>query len=75
MDDFWAMGGHGVFVWPAYGVGLGVLAALAGVGIWRLGRREAELKTLQASVGDRRSVAREAQRQEEEQGKDHVHDP
>ncbi|KAF0118868.1 MAG: hypothetical protein FD149_411 [Rhodospirillaceae bacterium] len=60
MGDFWAMGGHGAFVWPAYGVGLGVLAVLAGVSVWRLGKREAELKNLQASLGDRRCVAREA---------------
>lgn len=33
MAEFWSMGGYAAFVWPAYGVSLLVLAAVA---IWTL---------------------------------------
>lgn len=32
--SFWAMGGHGAFVWPSYAIGVGLLVALA-VLSWR----------------------------------------
>jgi len=33
MTEFLAMGGHGVYVWSAYGV---TLLALIGIGVWPL---------------------------------------
>ena len=48
MTEFFAMGGYGAFVWPAYGV---TFIALAGTIFltWRAWRRaQARLKTLEA---------------------------
>lgn len=38
MSDFFSMGGHAVYVWPAYGVSALALLGLA-FAIWRRGRR------------------------------------
>ena len=29
LREFWAMGGHGQFVWPAFGLAFGILLAMA----------------------------------------------
>jgi heme exporter protein D len=29
LSGFWAMGGHGQYVWPAFGVAFGILLAVA----------------------------------------------
>ncbi len=46
LHDFLAMGGHGAFIWPAYGLGLAVLAAL---GVQSLAARRAAERTLRAA--------------------------
>ena len=56
------MGGYAGFVWPAYGVTIAVLSALALTSVRAMRAREAELKMLQAAFGDRRSAALAATR-------------
>ncbi|MBP5858066.1 heme exporter protein CcmD [Marivibrio halodurans] len=52
--EFWAMGGHGFFVWSAYGFCFAVLAALA-LGAWRMtARAERELAALDPERAARR---------------------
>jgi len=38
MNEFLSMGGYGGYVWPSYGIAIGVLAALA-LATWRRGSR------------------------------------
>jgi heme exporter protein CcmD len=47
MSGFWAMGGYGAFVWPAYGISA---LGLAGATLWTLGawrRAKARLAALE----------------------------
>lgn len=52
MTEFLAMGGHGPYVWSAYGVSL---LALAFVGIWPLAAMRSTMRRLRR----RRAVARQ----------------
>ena len=57
MEGFFAMGGYGAFVWPAY-----VLTALVMGGfwldsLWRLRRRQRALTRLQADLSRDRGAA------------------
>lgn len=45
VSDFFAMGGHGVYVWSAYGLSL---AALVGLGIWPLASLRAIVRRARA---------------------------
>ncbi|HXE16468.1 MAG TPA: heme exporter protein CcmD [Stellaceae bacterium] len=47
VDHFLAMGGYAVFVWPAYGVALVVMAGLAIHGVAAYRRRRRELARLE----------------------------
>ena len=38
LREFWAMGGHGQYVWPAFGLAFGILLAMA-LQSWLLRRR------------------------------------
>jgi len=38
MSEFWAMGGHGQYVWTAFGLAFGILLAMA-LQSWLLRRR------------------------------------
>ncbi|MBF0095524.1 MAG: heme exporter protein CcmD [Alphaproteobacteria bacterium] len=60
------MGGYAGFVWPSYGVTAVALLALAVGSVRAMRAREAELRDLQASFGDRRTAALKA---------DAAHDP
>lgn len=51
MREFLDMGGYATFVWPAYGLTLGVLLLLLADSLTRLRRRQAELAQLE---GDER---------------------
>jgi heme exporter protein D len=52
--SFWAMGGHAVFVWPSYAIGVGLLVVLAVVS-WRDWRAaQAEVARLEAETPRRR---------------------
>jgi heme exporter protein D len=53
-SSFLAMGGYGAYVWPAYGVALGVLGALA----WTTWRARRAAKAELARRGLDRSAAR-----------------
>jgi heme exporter protein D len=72
MGDFLDMGGYGVFVWPAYGLTVTVLALLLLLRLGRLKRREAELERLEGKraptrreeTGRQRSRREEAAREE-----------
>lgn len=45
---FFAMGGHGGYVWPAYGLAVVVLAALLVASIRALRKQERDLETIQS---------------------------
>lgn len=45
MSEFFTMGGHGVYVWSAYGLSL---AALVGLGIWPLASLRAIVRRARA---------------------------
>jgi heme exporter protein D len=47
IDHFLAMGGYAVFVWPAYGVALVVMAGFAIHGVAAYRRRQKELARLE----------------------------
>lgn len=63
MAEFFSMGGYALFVWASYAIGVGSLIALAVASWWSLKMREAELKRLQAMLGDRQSVVRASGRE------------
>lgn len=52
--SFFEMGGYAAYVWPAFGVGAGVLIALLLLSLRSLRRREAVLRQLEAAGGRRR---------------------
>lgn len=56
ITDFLAMGGYGVYVWPAYGLTLLILAGMLGVSLARLRacRREIERYEAMRPHGRRR---------------------
>lgn len=49
MDDFFAMGGYGAFIWPAYGVGALLMAGLLVLSWRELRQREALVRSLRAN--------------------------
>lgn len=51
MADFWAMGGYGAYVWSAFGVSLGALAALFASSWVTSRRRTRELERWQRRAG------------------------
>ncbi|MGE0660400.1 MAG: heme exporter protein CcmD [Reyranellaceae bacterium] len=53
--DFLAMGGHGIYVWPAFAIAIGVLAAMA-IQAWLARRGLARL--LEQRQGDRQARPR-----------------
>ena len=57
---FFEMGGYGVFVWPSFAIALVVMAAFVVTSLRTLRAREAVLKRLEASRGDRRARRRHA---------------
>lgn len=48
MAEYFAMGGYAAYIWPAYGVTLGILLVLAVQGVRRYRRNRAQLETMQA---------------------------
>lgn len=51
VSAFFAMGGYGVFIWPAYGVSFVVIAIMAGTTIVRRRRVLKRLAALTAASG------------------------
>lgn len=54
--EFWAMGGHGAYVWSAYGICALVLAALAVASVVTTRRRERDLAAREAGRGRRQGT-------------------
>lgn len=53
LREFWAMGGHGAFVWPAFAVTIGILVAMA-LQAWLARRKlQRQLAALQEVVQPR----------------------
>ncbi len=52
MSEFLAMGGQGIYIWPAYGIAAVVMIAFALTTLRRLRVREAELARLTEARGD-----------------------
>ncbi len=48
MSEFLSMGGHGVFIWSAYGVAAVVLGGLLAVSLRNMRRDEATVEALRA---------------------------
>jgi len=44
VDEFWAMGGYGAYVWSAFGLSIGALAVFFAASWWAARRRAAELE-------------------------------
>ena len=57
--DFLAMGGHGIYVWPAFAIAIGVLAAMA-IQAWQA--RRSLTRLLEAPQSDRQSQPRPGSR-------------
>ncbi|HEX2888733.1 heme exporter protein CcmD [Vineibacter terrae] len=55
MGGFLSMGGHGAYIWPAYGI---AVAALGGLLIWSLRARAKVQRELQDRGLDRRARER-----------------
>lgn len=57
LSEFLAMGGHGGFVWPAFGIAIGILLVMA-IHAWLQRRRlRQKLAALQATGTAKRSGA------------------
>ena len=52
ISEFLAMGGHGIYIWPAYGIAAVVMIVFALTTVRRLRAREAELARLTAARRD-----------------------
>ena len=53
LGEFWAMGGHGQYVWPAFGLAFGILLAMA-LQSWLLRRRlRQKLAALQGNAAEK----------------------
>ncbi len=48
MSEFLSMGGHGIFIWSAYGVAAVVLGGLLAVSLRNMRRDEATVEALRA---------------------------
>ena len=57
MTEFFAMGGYGAYIWPAYGIGAVLLAGLWLASLRALRAREAELEQVEPERS-RRNPAR-----------------
>jgi heme exporter protein D len=53
MDEFFAMGGYGAYVWPAYIVSAAVLAGLIILVLRRAAKARRTLAALEAKRGDK----------------------
>jgi heme exporter protein D len=60
ISDFLAMGGHGAFIWSAYGAAAFILIGLLVVSLKELQLRQAEIATLEASSPRRRQQSENA---------------
>ncbi len=56
ITEFFAMGGHGAFVWPAFAVAAVVMGALVVVSLRQARANQAELDRLQATRPPRRAA-------------------
>jgi heme exporter protein D len=61
--DFLGMGGYALFVWPAFGIVLVVLAGFVIISLRTLRSREATLRALQAAAPDSPRARRRARAQ------------
>jgi heme exporter protein CcmD len=52
MSEFLSMGGHGVFIWSAYGVAAVVLGGLLAVSLRDMLRGEATVEALRTALRD-----------------------
>lgn len=57
ISEFLAMGGHGIYIWPAYGIAAVVMIVFALTTVRRLRVREAELARLTAARRDAKAEA------------------
>lgn len=53
LADYFAMGGHGLFIWLSYGISLGIIIVLLVWSLMQMRSREKRLATLQATMGQR----------------------
>ena len=60
LDSFLAMGEHGAFIWPAYGLTALVMIGFAVSSLRRLRREQRRLEHLQADAPGRRGRSGEA---------------
>ncbi len=54
ITEFFAMGGQGIYIWPAYGIAAVVMIAFLATTLRRLRAREAALAAMQAARGQAR---------------------
>jgi heme exporter protein D len=54
VTEFLAMGGYGVYVWPAYAVAAVVMVGLVVASVRQLRRTKAQLAELRPDMADRR---------------------
>ena len=54
IESFFAMGGYGAYVWPAYGLTAAVMIAFLVTTLRSLHSRRKSLETLEAKAGQRR---------------------
>ncbi len=57
MSEFLSMGGHGIFIWSAYGVAAAVLGGLLAVSLRNMWRDEATVDALRAERAAHRDEA------------------
>ena len=62
--DFLGMGGYALFVWPAFGIVLVVLAGFVIISLRTLRSREATLRALQAAAPESLRTRRRARAQQ-----------
>lgn len=54
MAEYFSMGGHGVFIWTAWGIALAVLSVLVFASVRSMRTRERELARMEAEAPRRR---------------------
>lgn len=54
MQEYFSMGGYGVYIWPCYGLSAALLLALLVSSIRSLKSTEAEFERLKAAVGPKK---------------------
>jgi len=64
IEGFFAMGGYGVYVWPAYGLTAAIMIAFLVTTLRSLRSRQRSLDSLEAKAGPRRRRKGDADKEE-----------